>query len=132
MFVVLPKAQAARARQALARLEGLPRRATVTRDGVPDEALTAQLGSQLDTTDAVEAGDEDGMTACFDLPAALEKYLGRTVKIGAQSVTLPTAAELAKDEDALPETLKAVRQAKRDAATVDVSLGVTPKTKSLP
>lgn len=113
MFIVLPKAQAALARKALAKLEGLPHRATVMRDGVPDPALTAQLGAALDTTDAVDVGDDDGTTVCIELPQALEKYAGRTVTVAGKTITLPTLAELAADESALPATLQAVRAAKR-------------------
>jgi predicted component of type VI protein secretion system len=120
VFIVVPKAQADRVRKALAKLEGLPRRATVMRNGVPDQALTAQLGSALDTTDAVNAGDDDGTSVCIDLPQRLEKYLGRTVTIAGQQITLPTADQLAADEAALPAALRAIRQAKRDAAAAVV------------
>lgn len=116
MFVVLPKAQAALVRRALARLEGLPRRATVFRDGVADAELTAQLGAALDTTDVIDAGDDDGTTVCFELPPALEKYLGRTITVAGKSITIPTAAELTADESALPETIRSIRQARRDRA----------------
>ncbi len=104
MFIVLPKTQAAVARRALARLEGLPRRATVMHNGSPRPDLTAKLGAALDTTD------------CIELPKELEKYAGRTVTVAGKDVTLPTLAELKADEAALPETLRAIRQAKRDAA----------------
>lgn len=116
MFVVVPRAQALVIRGAFAKLEGLPRRATVMRGGVPDLALTAQLGSLLDTTDAVDDGDDDGTTVCIELPRALEKYAGRTVTVAGKPITLPTLAEMKADESALPATLIAVRQAKRDAA----------------
>ncbi len=128
MFIVLPRAQAERARKALARLEGLPRRATVIRDGVPDLELTAKLGDALDTTDCVSEGDDDGATVCIELPASLERHLGKTVTIGKQTITLPTRAELAADESALPATLRAVRQAKRDAAA-DFALPKTTAAK---
>jgi hypothetical protein len=114
----VPKAQAALARKALAKLEGLPRRATVMLNGVPDAELTAKLGAALDTTDCVDGGDDDGSSVCFELPASLEKHLGRTVTVDKQSVTLPTADKLVADEAALPATLRAVRQAKRDAAVL--------------
>lgn len=113
-FLVLPRGQATAVRKALAKLEGLPRRAVVTRNGVPDPVLTAQLGAALDTTDVVDVGDDDGAKVCIDLPARLEKWLGQTVTISGKDVTLPTADQLAADENALPATLRAVRQAKRD------------------
>jgi type 1 fimbria pilin len=81
--------------------------------------LSDQLGDALLTTDAVEAGDDDGTTVSIELPSALEKYLGRTVTVGGKSITLPTADQLAADESTLPATLRAVRQAKRDAANAD-------------
>lgn len=116
MFIVLPKAQAAIARKALAKLEGLPRRATVYLNGVAQPGITAQLGAALDTTDCVDDGDDDGTDVCIELPAGLEKYAGRTVTIAGKDVTLPTLAEMKADESALPKSLRDVRQAKRDAA----------------
>jgi len=115
MFLVLTVAQAAFARKALAKLEGLPRRATVIFNGVPDPSLTSALGGELDTTDCVPDGDNDGTTACIELPPALEKYAGRTVTIAGRTITLPTLAEMAADESALPDTIRAIRQAKRAA-----------------
>lgn len=132
MFIVLPKAQAAIARKALAKLEGLPRRATVYLNGVAQPALTAQLGAALDTTDCVDAGDDDGTLVCIDLPASLEKYAGRTVTVAGKDVTLPTLAELKADESALPDTLKAVRQAKRDAATAFPQAAVKNALRATP
>jgi hypothetical protein len=115
-FIVLPSAQATLARNALAQLEGLPRRATVDKGGASDLVLTAELGASLDTTDCVGASDSDGAIECFELPESLEVHLGKTVSIGEESITLPTLAELADGEDALPETLRAVRQENRDVA----------------
>jgi len=83
-------------------------------DGVPQLALTAELGAALDTTDCVEEGDDDGDRVCFELPTQLEKFLGRTVTIAGKPITLPTAAELTTDESSLPATIRAIRQARRD------------------
>jgi hypothetical protein len=123
-FIVLPIAEAALVRKALAEADGLSRRAVVMRDGEPDLALTEQLGAALDTTDCVGVGDDDGSIACFALPANLDKYLGSTVTVDGEPITLPTVGELV-DEGELPASLKAVRQAKRDA--VALALGFPPE-----
>jgi hypothetical protein len=123
-FIVLPRAQATLARKALAQLEGLSRRAVVYKDGQADPALSAELGPALDTTDSAPAGDDDGEQCCFELPEALEKHAGAVVDLDGELVTLPTLAELVDEAD-LPASLKAVRQAKRDAAAL--ALGFPPE-----
>jgi hypothetical protein len=121
-FIVLPIEQCALARKALASADGLSRRAVATRDGEP---YAAHLGwVALDTTDCVEVGDNDGTIACFALPQELEAHLGKTVSVDGTPITLPTLAELV-DEGELPASLKAVRQAKRDAAAL--ALGFPPE-----
>lgn len=112
MFFVVPKALGPRIRKALAALEGYPARGVVV--GGPD-FISNVPGSPGWTTDAVDEGDEDGDTVCIELPQRLEKHLGKTVKVGSVSVKLPTLDALAADEDGLPATLKAIRQARRDA-----------------
>jgi hypothetical protein len=117
-FLVLPIEQIALARKALAALEGLPRQATVYIDENRDLALSAQLGTVLNTTDVLGDQDTDGALACVDFPASLERHLGKTVDVDGQSITLPTLAELAPDEAALPETLRSVLEAKRNISAL--------------
>ena len=124
-------AQADRVRNALARLEGLPRRGTVVFKGEPRADLTAQIipssyvsGAVGWTSDAVDAGDSDGDTVAIELPQRLEKHLGKTVTIGGRQITLPTLEQLAADEDALPDTIKAVRRARRQLLVAEVALPV--------
>lgn len=108
MLIVLPKPQAARARKALARLEGLPIRGVTY--GTEDRVDLSTPGPGW-TIEAVADAD-DGTTACIELPDYLQKWCGKTVKIAGTDITLPTLAQL-KDESALPQTLKDVRKAKR-------------------
>lgn len=106
---------------AINKLEGHPSRGVVVGgpDNLPAEVITDEAGNPLPTPgftmQAVDPPDEAGTTAALEIPAALEKWLGRTVTVGGKSITLPTRAELV-NEDALPAAIKAIRQARRDAA----------------
>jgi len=115
MFIVLPIAQATLARRAIAKLDGLPRRAEVLINGVADPDLTKKLGAALDVTDSLDVGVNDGTLACIELPPSLEHFAGRTVAVEGETITLPTIAEMIAREDDLPPTLRALRQAKRQA-----------------
>jgi hypothetical protein len=108
MFVVVAKAQLTRARKALAKLENLPIRG-VTYGG--DDRVDPVIPGPGWTIDAVETGDDDGTTACFDLPAYLQKWCGQTVTVLGQTITLPSLGQLV-DPTALPTSLKAIRDAR--------------------
>jgi hypothetical protein len=105
---------------AINRLEGLPARGVVVGgpDHLPAEVQLDEAGNPVETPgftmQACDPPDEAGTQAALEIPAALEKWLGRTVTVGGKSITLPTREELV-DEDALPAALKAIRQARREA-----------------
>jgi len=122
MIATGTKAQIRALYNAINRLEGLPARGTVVGgpDNLPAEVQLDEEGHPLPTPgftmQAVDPPDEAGTAAALEIPPALEKWLGRTVTIAGKSITLPTRDQLV-DESALPAALKAIRAARRAAAT---------------
>src|SRR3954464_10467842 len=106
VFVVLTKAQATRVRKALAQLEGYPARGVTY--GIDDRS-SDEPGGPGWTTEATAEPDVDGSDVCIEIPAQLEKHLGKVVKVGSANVKLPTADALTDGEDALPAAFKAIR-----------------------
>jgi hypothetical protein len=111
VFIVLTSTQTVKARKALAKLEGLPVRGVTY--GGPDRTDPLIPGPGW-TIEAVDTDCDDGAQAGIDLPQKLEKWLGQTIVVNGQSVTLPTVGQLV-DPTALPASLKAIRAAKQAA-----------------
>lgn len=114
-FLVATKAQARLIRRDLRQQDGLPARGVTVGPVKWEPPTEIELDENGDpkptpgwTSEAIGEGDEAGAQVALEIPERLEAKL-----------TAVQRAALVRDEDALPEALRDVRRAKRDAPAPD-------------